>query len=401
MAKSRKPCVGSPSLLARVNSIDTTKKVLEEFLSGMSEWTDSREWRLPATKEAYESTCFFKREAAFYWDGVFKAIGDFWKGFVPQNTEKNTKWAVSTFKQWIVSRNQCSAMGETIDVDIPSKPVDKDSECTELCRVRVFLLLKPAKPTVIRIHPKQCSNYLLDCYAMLTLDLCSRIPTFWITRKWGSGSWKVPWIRIFKNSDREVLGPRSNTVAPFLLMNILGARNFRHIYTTLQTAECCSSVGFSYIRRAFSKRWPVWACFTFSGAFACNMLVAPVARKLWLVRCTIPASLHIIGNIFCSLCFSNRNFGIPLTTGGITHFSNRGKVKAILTQCIFRNFFHVQIEKTHMTLLLVFCICVSVRRHNFIPSWQAECDPTRSSEINTAFGRTSAIDYGASIQYNS
>ena len=64
------------------------------------------------------------------------------KGFVPKNTEKNTKWAVSTFKQWIVSRNQRSAVGETRDVDILSKPVDKDSECTELCCVLCLFVVE-------------------------------------------------------------------------------------------------------------------------------------------------------------------------------------------------------------------------------------------------------------------
>ena len=64
------------------------------------------------------------------------------KRFVPENTEKNTKWAVSTFKQWIVLRNQCSAVGETRDVNILSKPVDKDSECTELCRVLCLFVVE-------------------------------------------------------------------------------------------------------------------------------------------------------------------------------------------------------------------------------------------------------------------
>ena len=41
MAKSSKPCVISPSLLAKVNSIDATKKVPDEFKLGMSDWTDS------------------------------------------------------------------------------------------------------------------------------------------------------------------------------------------------------------------------------------------------------------------------------------------------------------------------------------------------------------------------
>ena len=41
MAKSSKPRVVSPSLIARVNSIDTTKKVPDEVKLGMNDWTDS------------------------------------------------------------------------------------------------------------------------------------------------------------------------------------------------------------------------------------------------------------------------------------------------------------------------------------------------------------------------
>ncbi len=59
------------------------------------------------------------------------------KGFVPKNTKKNTKWALSTFKQWIASRNERSAGNETIDVDILSKPVDQ--ECTQLAVLCAFL----------------------------------------------------------------------------------------------------------------------------------------------------------------------------------------------------------------------------------------------------------------------
>ncbi len=45
------------------------------------------------------------------------------KGFVPKNTEKNMKWALSTVKQWITSRTERST-DEPIDIDILSKPVD-------------------------------------------------------------------------------------------------------------------------------------------------------------------------------------------------------------------------------------------------------------------------------------
>ena len=57
------------------------------------------------------------------------------KGFFSKNTAKKTKWAVSTFRQWIIAQNECTSLGENVDVDILSRPVDKDSNCTELCHV--------------------------------------------------------------------------------------------------------------------------------------------------------------------------------------------------------------------------------------------------------------------------
>ena len=137
MAKSSKPCVISPSLLARVNSIDTTKKVPEEFKLGMSDWTDSDSEKenddFQPPKRCLKLPAFLKGKQHFTEMVPSEQLETISMGFVAQNTEKNMKWAVSTFKQWIVSRNQRSAVGETIDVDILSNPVDKDSGCTELC----------------------------------------------------------------------------------------------------------------------------------------------------------------------------------------------------------------------------------------------------------------------------
>ena len=94
MAKSSKPCVVSSSLLARVNNIDTTKKVPEEFKLWMSDWTDSnsekendnfqppkRYMKVPASK----GSCILLR-----W-----CLQSSWRLFrtdlSPKNTEKNTK----------------------------------------------------------------------------------------------------------------------------------------------------------------------------------------------------------------------------------------------------------------------------------------------------------------------
>ena len=184
MPKSSKPCVVSPSLLARVNSIDTTKKVPEEVKLGMSDWTDSDSEKenddFQPPKKRQKVPASLKGKQRFTEMVSSEQLETISKGFVPKNTEKNMKWAVSTFKQWIVSRNQRSAVGETIDVDILSKPVDKDSGCTELCRVLCLFIVEARKTNGEPYLPK--------------------------------------------------------TVAPFLLMK-RRARNFRHIYTTCSSSK--------------------------------------------------------------------------------------------------------------------------------------------------------------------
>lgn len=186
MAKSSEHCVISPSLLARIESIDATKKASGQFKLGMSDWTDSDSEKenddFQPPKKRLKLPASSKGKTHFTDMVTSEELETLSQGFVPKNTEKNTKWAVSTFKQWIVSRNQRSAVGETIDVDILSKPVDKDSECTQLCRVLCLFVVEARKPMVSPIHRKRCSIYWLDCYAMLALCLCSSIPIFWTPR---------------------------------------------------------------------------------------------------------------------------------------------------------------------------------------------------------------------------
>jgi len=57
------------------------------------------------------------------------------KRFVCQNTAKNTKWAVRTLTLAVncyIHEMSIVFLGKNIDVDILSRPVDKDSNCTEL-----------------------------------------------------------------------------------------------------------------------------------------------------------------------------------------------------------------------------------------------------------------------------
>ena len=86
MAKSSKPCMVSPSLLARINSIDTTKKDPEEVKLGMSDWTDSDsepKERQKVSASLKGKQCFTEMMSSVQLETISKV-------FVPQNTEKNT-----------------------------------------------------------------------------------------------------------------------------------------------------------------------------------------------------------------------------------------------------------------------------------------------------------------------
>ena len=95
----------------------------------MSDWTDSNSEKenddFQPPKKRQKVPASLKGKQRFTEMVSSEQLETISKGFVPQNTEKNMKCAVSTFKQWIVSQNQCSAVVETIGVDILSKPVDR------------------------------------------------------------------------------------------------------------------------------------------------------------------------------------------------------------------------------------------------------------------------------------
>ena len=108
MARNGNRCVISPSLLARIEGIDASKKVPEQFKLGMSDWTNSDsekenndDFQLP--KKRLKLSASSKGKERFTEMVLSEELETISKGFVPKNTEKNTKWAISTFKQWVVS----------------------------------------------------------------------------------------------------------------------------------------------------------------------------------------------------------------------------------------------------------------------------------------------------------
>ena len=150
--------VVSRSLLAKV---DICKAVPPSFDLGMSDWTSEYDKEndddfQPPKKRLKSSASTEKRFGTMVSPEELEGIS---KGFVPQNTQKNTKWTVSTFTQWIVSRNKnCTDHGHAIDEEILSKPMS--GECTELCRV-LSLFIVEARKTNGELYPPKTLFHLL------------------------------------------------------------------------------------------------------------------------------------------------------------------------------------------------------------------------------------------------
>ena len=96
MAKNSKQCVISPSLLARIESIDATKQVPEQLKPGMSDRTDSNSEKeknddfQPPKKRLKLPTSSKEREAALHLN-VLGRNGDYFKGICPPRHRKEHK----------------------------------------------------------------------------------------------------------------------------------------------------------------------------------------------------------------------------------------------------------------------------------------------------------------------
>ena len=139
VAKGNREELISPSLLA---NLDPTKKVSDRYKLGMSEWTDSSDSEKenaadfqPPKKRLKKAVTKGKRR--FREVVSPEELERISKGFVPKNTEKNT---LSTFKQWITSRNERCAEN---NIDILSMPLKQ--ECTELCRALCLFVVEARK----------------------------------------------------------------------------------------------------------------------------------------------------------------------------------------------------------------------------------------------------------------
>ena len=132
--------VVEPSVL---KDIVLEKNVPDRFKLGMSEWTDSDDDKenddfQPPKKRL--SLPVHKSKQRFAEVTSSEELDRVSKSFVPKNTEKNTKWALSTFQQWILSRNQRCA--DTLDSEIL---IGDPGDCLELCRVLSLFVVEARK----------------------------------------------------------------------------------------------------------------------------------------------------------------------------------------------------------------------------------------------------------------
>ena len=118
----------------------------------MSDWTDSDSEKenddFQPPKKHQKVPASLKGKQRFTEMVSSEQLETISKGFVPKNTEKNMKWAVSTFKH-----ETSVALWARLEMSTSSQSQwTKTVNTLNFAVFCVFLLLKPAKPTVTRIH---------------------------------------------------------------------------------------------------------------------------------------------------------------------------------------------------------------------------------------------------------
>ena len=80
-----------------------------DYCLGMCDCTDcpgGKENEFPESSALSREQCFTE----FVSDDKLK-LADLAKGFVPDNTERNTQWALKNFDLWRKARNECRSVG--------------------------------------------------------------------------------------------------------------------------------------------------------------------------------------------------------------------------------------------------------------------------------------------------
>ena len=131
--------VVSPSLLALDVDVNEMVSANPQFDLGMGEWLDSENLakkvnEAPPPKRMHIESAEGESAVGRFEDLVStEQLQEICKGYMPKNTEKNTKWAMSIFNSWVKCRNERVADTEKVDADNLAKPVPNvDALCTLL-----------------------------------------------------------------------------------------------------------------------------------------------------------------------------------------------------------------------------------------------------------------------------
>ena len=159
--------VVSPSLLKRIGS--SNRQLNPDFDLGMGDWMDPLPNTALGDKEnssdaAPPSECkklsHTKPDKERFSDTISKEeLKKMSRGFVPENTAKNTKWAITVFSSWLESRNRCT--GESTPTDFLDGCFSTEDSKVELDRV-LSLFVVEAKKQDESSYPAKTVYHLLS-----------------------------------------------------------------------------------------------------------------------------------------------------------------------------------------------------------------------------------------------
>ena len=176
MSAARPSCAGnysreviSPSLLKRINSIPLNRPLNPNFDLGMGDWMDpppnsalcdKENSSAPPAKRKKLSLAKPDRNKERFSETISQdELEKMSKGFVPDNTAKNTKWATTVFSAWLESRN-CRT-GESTPTDYLDRSFATEESKVDLARV-LSLFAVEAKKKDGTSYPAKTVYHLLS-----------------------------------------------------------------------------------------------------------------------------------------------------------------------------------------------------------------------------------------------
>ena len=173
MSATRPSCAGiysreviSPSLLKRFNSIPLNRPLNPKFDLGMSDWMDLRQTLHSVTRRTPVLPQLSARSYHLQYptetrSGFPKQFlrTNLSRGFIPDNTAKNTEWATTVFSAWLESRNRRT--GESTPTDYLDRSFATEESKVDLAHV-LSLFVVEAKKKDGTSYPAKTVYHLLS-----------------------------------------------------------------------------------------------------------------------------------------------------------------------------------------------------------------------------------------------